>query len=156
VHEADDDVQFLARYRSTEEQKQKEVNAISQRRWSEVKAIQRYMSLAAQFQAQRFDRVTPLTYYCVPWPILDHPATSKIEDIQETAIKKFYRIFRRNEGDQKYAAALKQARAMFHPDRWDSYQRYEAVADAHMVSGMRAAVLEVSKAVGNLWDSLHE
>jgi hypothetical protein len=151
----EDDRLFLQRYKSAEACGYEEVKNISRRRWSDVRAIQRYMGLAARFHAQRFDRLTPLTKYCVPWPILSHPAILTVGDVQEGSITAFYTVYRRNEGDERYTAVLKQARAMFHPDRWDSYKRYDAVADVEMVSAMRLAVLEVSKVIGNLWESLH-
>jgi hypothetical protein len=95
----------------------------------------------------------PLTYYSVPWPLLSNPMTSTISDVHATAVEAFFMHLKEDTSDDEYNDMLRKARVMFHPDRWDAWQRYAAVADVELVREMRVAVVEVSKSIGKLLNS---
>jgi hypothetical protein len=141
---------FIERYKAEERKKWRETAGVQPEAWNAARALQRYHEQADDFDRLQFTRQNPLTFYSVPWPILDHPNTSGVSHVTADAVKSFFRALRKSEGKDKYLKELQIARVLFHPDRWLSRKRYAAIADPQMASSMANAVLQVSQAVGNL------
>ncbi|TFK54206.1 hypothetical protein OE88DRAFT_1625140 [Heliocybe sulcata] len=96
--------------------------------WTSQRALERYRILAEAFDNAKFSRDgEPLTFDAIPWPVLHSPVSFTVEDIDWSAVEKFFTEVRHLMRTQDYKEFVEKSHRRFHPDRWRGRRLFDAV-----------------------------
>ncbi|EEB97317.1 hypothetical protein MPER_03393 [Moniliophthora perniciosa FA553] len=74
--------------------------------------------MSQSFDATKFSDEEPLTFDTVPWPILKHPASLSVEDVDWSAVENFFQGVQPHMKSQEFLDLVEKSHRRFHPDRW--------------------------------------
>lgn len=122
--------------------------------WHEPRVLERFMFVSDEFDTLKFqlEESQPLTFDSIPWPVLGHPRGITLEDIDWTAVEKFFSAAEKllKEKDE-YKALVEKAHRRFHPDKWRSRGILNSVLDDDLRGRLEAAGNVVAQAITPLW-----
>lgn len=98
-------------------------------RWSQQRALERYMELSKSFDETKFTLQEPLAADAVPWPVLQSPSSFTVEDVTWQAVEQFFDAFKPKMRTQDFKMLVEKSQRRFHPDRWRSRSLLASVAD---------------------------
>lgn len=117
--------------------------------YPEYYAYQRFEYVRNEFATIKFDEKQPLTFWSIPWPILN-PRKATPEDITWEMVESFFaevRFIAPNE----YRSILKTTHRSFHPDKWRAKRILQSVQDPETRASLEAAGNIVAQALTPLW-----
>ncbi|TFK75437.1 hypothetical protein BDN72DRAFT_757762 [Pluteus cervinus] len=97
--------------------------------WTTQRALERYRVLSESFDNTKFGVEEPLSADLVPWPVLQSPARFSIEDVDWTAVEKFFETVKPHMRAQDFKVFVEKSHRRFHPDRWRSRSLLKSVMD---------------------------
>lgn len=98
-------------------------------KWSQQRAMEKYLDLSKLFDETKFSPEYPLTVDAIPWPVLQSPSTFAVEDVTWQAVEEFFEAFRSKMRTQDFKNLVEKSHRRFHPDRWRSRSLLTSVAD---------------------------
>ncbi|TFK44702.1 hypothetical protein BDQ12DRAFT_717858 [Crucibulum laeve] len=113
--------------------------------WTVQRAFERYKVICASFDSEKFTLSNPLTIDAIPWPTLHSPIRFTLEDVEYSAVEKFFADVRLHMSREEYIPFLKQTALRFHPDRWNSKNLFKVIVDETERQCVEAAVITVSQ-----------
>jgi hypothetical protein len=120
--------------------------------WTPQRALERYRTLSETFDNTKFTVAeNPLTFEVVPWPVLASPVTFRVEDVDWTAVEKFFEAVRGLMRPQDYKVFVEKSHRRFHPDRWRSRGLLISVMDEEERACLEVASNTVAQALTPLW-----
>jgi hypothetical protein len=122
--------------------------------WTAMRALERYKILCDEFDGIRFSANDPLTFTDVPWPILRAPTWLTVEDVDWTAVEKFFEAVQPHMRVQDYKMFVEKSHRRFHPDRWRSRGLLKNVKDEDERACLEVAANTVAQALTPLWTTL--
>jgi hypothetical protein len=123
-------------------------------RWTPEVAIQRYLAIAAKFDAVKFTSESPPTFASIPWPILQ-PSFS-LHDIEWEAVENFFIAAEKLISADHIREFMDKSHKRFHPDRWRSRRVLSSVEDELDRDLLEVAGSSVSQALTPMWKSVME
>lgn len=137
--------------REREQRRERERARWSYGPWTPARAIERYKALADAFDAAKFGPANPAEFELVPWPVLQAPATLRIEDIDWAAVEAFFGAAKRCMRPQDYKAFVEKSHKRFHPDRWRARGVLKSIEDEDFRGSLEVAANTVAQALTPLW-----
>ncbi|KAI0793103.1 hypothetical protein BC629DRAFT_347894 [Irpex lacteus] len=122
--------------------------------WHEPRVLERFLFVSDEFDTLKFqlEESQPLTFDSIPWPILGHPRGITLEDIDWTAVEKFFSAAEKLLKEKgEYKALVEKAHRRFHPDKWRSRGILNSVLDDDLRGRLEAAGNVVAQAITPLW-----
>ena len=119
--------------------------------WTTSRALDRYKTLCETFDCTKFSLSEPLGFQDVPWPVLHAPMSFDVEDIDWSAVEKFFEAVRPYLRGDEYKALVEKSHRRFHPDRWKSRRLLGSVVDDGDRECMEVAANTVAQALTPLW-----
>ncbi|KZT26725.1 hypothetical protein NEOLEDRAFT_1131729 [Neolentinus lepideus HHB14362 ss-1] len=123
--------------------------------WSSQRALERYRVLAEAFDNTKFSSDgEPLTFDAIPWPVLHSPVSFTVEDIDWSAVEKFFAEVRHHMRMQDYKEFVEKSHRRFHPDRWRGRRLFDAVVRETERGELEVAANTVAQAITPIWREL--
>ncbi|KAF5356449.1 hypothetical protein D9758_009496 [Tetrapyrgos nigripes] len=122
--------------------------------WGTSWALDRFKLVMNEFETQKFSSSCPMVLLSIPWPVLDHPSSFKLEQVQWDAVEKFFNAVQKEMSYADYKALVERAHKMFHPDRWRSRNVLSSVMDVEERDAFEKAGNRVSQAITPIWRNL--
>ncbi|KAG7095047.1 hypothetical protein E1B28_005837 [Marasmius oreades] len=126
--------------------------------WTDLRALERFKVLLAEFESVAFTEDQPLTMGVIPWPILTDPFEMDTEDPGKTLeelewgmVEVFFKEVSRFVGVREYRSLLERTNMAFHPDRWKARRMLDTVVDDEVRGWLEAKGIMVAQAVTPLW-----
>ncbi|OAX41057.1 hypothetical protein K503DRAFT_854905 [Rhizopogon vinicolor AM-OR11-026] len=119
--------------------------------WTSHRALERYRILSEEFDAARFTPDQPITFLDVPWPVLYSPSRLTVEDIDWSAVERFFATVKTHMRSQDYKDFVERSHRRFHPDRWRARKLWSAVRDDVERSCLEVAANTVAQAITPIW-----
>ncbi|KAF9820397.1 hypothetical protein IEO21_01406 [Rhodonia placenta] len=126
----------------------------SHKRWTAERAYDRYRLLSDWFDDAKFTANAPLTFDLVPWPVLQHPSSITVEDIDWNTVEAFFKAMRAFVRPQEYVSFVEKSHKRFHPDRWRARGLLRSIDEEELRNCLEVAANTVAQAVTPLWRSL--
>ncbi|KAH7907722.1 hypothetical protein BJ138DRAFT_1116438 [Hygrophoropsis aurantiaca] len=145
------------RKRIEEEARQREQRQRKQRDrwgsgpWTTHRALERYKVLSEDFDNAKFGPAQPLAFHDIPWPVLTPPSRFTVEDVDWSAVEKFFETVRTHMRPQDYKVFVEKSHRRFHPDRWRARKVWSAVQDENDRAYLEVAANTVAQAITPLW-----
>ena len=98
-------------------------------KWSQQRAMERYLELSKYFDETKFSAEDPLTVDAVPWPVLQSPKDFSVEDVTWQAVEEFFGAFESKMRTQDFKILVEKSHRRFHPDRWRSRSLLTSIMD---------------------------
>lgn len=124
--------------------------------WTTSRALDRYKASCETFDNTKFSPSEPLTFEDVPWPVLYAPRSLNVEDVDWSAVEKFFDAIRPYVRVDEYKAFVEKSHRRFHPDRWRSRRLLASIVDDGDRECMEIAANTVAQALTPLWRNLKE
>ncbi|KAG1881480.1 hypothetical protein C8R48DRAFT_744230 [Suillus tomentosus] len=122
-----------------EERRRQEQHRFKQRqRWES--ALERYRVLSEEFDAAKFTPDQPIAFLDIPWPVLHHPSYLTVEDVDWSAVERFFATVKTSMRPQDYKDFVERSHRRFHPDRWRAQR-----------SCLEVAANTVAQAITPIW-----
>ncbi|KAG1734715.1 uncharacterized protein EDB91DRAFT_1146477 [Suillus paluster] len=140
-----------------EERRRQEQRRLRQRQrwdfgvWTSHRALERYKILSEEFDAAKFTPDQPITFLDVPWPVLHPPSRLTVEDVDWSAVERFFATVRTSMRPQDYKDFVEKSHRRFHPDRWRARKVWSAVRDDVERSCLEVAANTVAQAITPIW-----
>ncbi|KAG0706138.1 hypothetical protein DFH29DRAFT_205702 [Suillus ampliporus] len=151
-------VRAEAERRAAEEEKRRqEQRRIRQRQrwesgvWTSHRALERYRILSEEFDTAKFTPDQPITFLDVPWPVLHPPSRLTVEDVDWSAVERFFATVKTSMRPQDYKDFVERSHRRFHPDRWRARKVWSAVRDDVERSCLEVAANTVAQAITPIW-----
>ncbi|EIW83149.1 hypothetical protein CONPUDRAFT_164144 [Coniophora puteana RWD-64-598 SS2] len=122
--------------------------------WTIQRALERYKIMGEEFDSETFGPDSPVTFYDIPWPVLYAPNRFTVEDIDWSAIEKFFESVRGHMRPQDFKEFVERSHRRFHPDRWSARKLWSAVMDEEESNYIEVAGKAASQAITPLWRDL--
>ncbi len=120
--------------------------------WHEQRALERFKLVSDEFDSLKFQESQPLTFDCVPWPILVQPRHMTFDAIDWSAVEQFFNAMEKLLQDQaEYKVLVEKAHRRFHPDKWRARGLLSSVWDDDLRGKLEAAGNVVAQAITPLW-----
>ncbi|RDB16791.1 hypothetical protein Hypma_002622 [Hypsizygus marmoreus] len=123
-------------------------------KWSQQRAMERYLELSKVFDETKYSPQEPLTADAVPWPVLQSPRTFTMEDVTWQAVEEFFEVVKSKMRSQDFKTLVEKSHRRFHPDRWRSRSLLTSVADEAERGCMEVAANTVAQALTPMWQRL--
>jgi hypothetical protein len=140
-----------------EERRQQEQRQRRQRQrwesgtWTSHRALERYRIMSEEFDTARFTPDQPITFLDVQWPVLHSPSRITVEDIDWSAVERFFATVRTHMRSQDYKDFVEKSHRRFHPDRWRARKVWLAVRDDVERNCLEVAANTVAQAITPIW-----
>jgi hypothetical protein len=140
-----------------EERRQQEYRQRRQRQrwesgiWTSHRALERYRILSEEFDAARFTPDQSITFLDIPWPVLHSPSRLTVEDVDWSAVERFFATVKTHMRSQDYKDFVERSHRRFHPDRWRARKLWSAVRDDVERSCLEVAANTVAQAITPIW-----
>ncbi|KAH7929878.1 hypothetical protein BV22DRAFT_1125410 [Leucogyrophana mollusca] len=119
--------------------------------WTIHRALERYKVLSEDFDNAKFAPDQPLGFHDIPWPVLTPPSRFTVEDVDWSAVEKFFETVRDHMRPQDYKTFVEKSHRRFHPDRWRARKVWSAVRDEVERGYLEVAANTVAQAITPLW-----
>lgn len=119
--------------------------------WTFARALERYKTLSDEFDTQRFSPDVPITFYDIPWPVLQAPSRLTVENVDWAAVEAFFTAIKMHMRSQDYREFVEKSHRRFHPDRWRARKVWVAVRDDVERNFMEVAANTVAQAITPIW-----
>jgi len=141
------------RARETKRQEQQRVDSGP---WTTSRALERYKTLCETFDNTRFSLSEPLVFQDVPWPVLHAPRSFNVEDVDWSAVERFFEAVKPYVRGDDYKAFVEKSHRRFHPDRWRSRRLLASIVDDGDRECIELAANTVAQALTPLWRNLKQ
>ncbi|KAG2345594.1 hypothetical protein BDR05DRAFT_116804 [Suillus weaverae] len=119
--------------------------------WTSHRALERYKVLSEEFDAARFTPDQPIAFLDIPWPVLHHPSHLTVEDVDWSAVERFFATVKTSMRPQDYKDFVERSHRRFHPDRWRARKLWSAIRDDVERSCLEVAANTVAQAITPIW-----
>ena len=119
--------------------------------WTSHRALERYKVLSEEFDVARFTPDQPITFIDIPWPVLHSPYRLTVEDVEWSAVERFFATVKTHMRSQDYKDFVEKSHRRFHPDRWRARKLWSAVHDDVERSWLEVAANTVAQAITPIW-----
>lgn len=119
--------------------------------WTSHRALERYKVLSEEFDAAKFTPDQPITFLDIPWPVLHHPSRLTVEDVDWSAVERFFATVKTSMRPQDYKDFVERSHRRFHPDRWRARKLWSAIRDDVERSCLEVAANTVAQAMTPIW-----
>lgn len=150
-------VQAETERRDAEERRRQEQRRSRQRQrwesgaWTSHRALERYKVLSEEFDAAKFTPDQPIAFIDIPWPVLHHPSRLTVEDVDWSAVERFFATVKTSMRPQDYKDFVERSHRRFHPDRWRARKLWSAIRDDVERSCLEVAANTVAQAITPIW-----
>ncbi|KAG2150509.1 hypothetical protein DEU56DRAFT_869324 [Suillus clintonianus] len=140
-----------------EERRRQEQRRLRQRQrwefgiWTSHRALERYKVLSEEFDTTRFTPDQPIAFLDIPWPVLHHPSCLTVEDVDWSAVEKFFATVKTSMRPQDYKDFVERSHRRFHPDRWRARKVWSAIRDDVERGCLEVAANTVAQAITPIW-----
>lgn len=140
-----------------EERRRQEHRRLKQRQrwesgtWTSHRALERYKVLSEEFDAARFTPDQPIAFLDIPWPVLHHPSHLTVEDVDWSAVERFFATVKTSMRPQDYKDFVERSHRRFHPDRWRARKLWSAIRDDIERGCLEVAANTVAQAITPIW-----
>lgn len=140
-----------------EERRRQEQRRFKQRQrwesgtWTSHRALERYRVLSEEFDAAKFTPDQPIAFLDIPWPVLHHPSYLTVEDVDWSAVERFFATVKTSMRPQDYKDFVERSHRRFHPDRWRARKLWSAIRDDVERSCLEVAANTVAQAITPIW-----
>ncbi|KAG2119559.1 uncharacterized protein F5147DRAFT_664592 [Suillus discolor] len=145
------------RHDAEEERRRQEQRRFKQRQrwesgtWTSHRALERYRVLSEEFDAAKFTPDQPITFLDIPWPVLHHPSYLTVEDVDWSAVERFFATVKTSMRPQDYKDFVERSHRRFHPDRWRARKLWSAIRDDVERGCLEVAANTVAQAITPIW-----
>lgn len=122
--------------------------------WTTSRALDCYKTLCQSFDSEKFSPAEPLTFEDVPWPVLHAPGRFTVEDVDWTAVERFFEAVKPYVRGDEYKTLVEKSHRRFHPDRWRSRRLLASIADEGDRECIEVAANCVAQALTPMWRNL--
>ncbi|RDB29840.1 hypothetical protein Hypma_013934 [Hypsizygus marmoreus] len=119
--------------------------------WSNERALDRFLLLGDEFDNIKFSETQPLTFEGIPWPVLDHPQSFTVEDVEWKKVEAFFAYAKKVYAPDAYKKLVERIHRMFHPDKWSSRRLLSTVREPDLRMSLEAAGNVVAQALTPIW-----
>uniref|UniRef100_A0A0W0FGR6 Uncharacterized protein n=1 Tax=Moniliophthora roreri TaxID=221103 RepID=A0A0W0FGR6_MONRR len=119
--------------------------------WTTQRALEKYKVMSQSFDTTKFSDEEPLTFDTVPWPVLKHPASLSVEDVDWSAVENFFQGVQPHMKSQDFRDLIEKSHRRFHPDRWRARGLLKTVANEAERGFLDVAANTVAQALTPLW-----
>ncbi|KAG1862566.1 hypothetical protein DFJ58DRAFT_725404 [Suillus subalutaceus] len=152
-------VRAEAERRDAEERQRQEQRRFRQRQrqrwesgtWTSHRALERYKVLSEEFDTAKFTPDQPIAFLDIPWPVLHHPSRLTVEDVDWSAVERFFATVKTSMRPQDYKDFVERSHRRFHPDRWRARKLWSAIRDDVERSCLEVAANTVAQAITPIW-----
>ncbi|KAG1808170.1 uncharacterized protein BJ212DRAFT_1485119 [Suillus subaureus] len=150
-------VRAEAERHDAEERQRQEHRRLRQRQrwesgaWTSHRALERYKVLSEEFDAAKFTPDQPVAFLDIPWPVLHHPSRLTVEDVDWSAVERFFATVKTSMRPQDYKDFVERSHRRFHPDRWRARKLWSAIRDDVERSCLEVAANTVAQAITPIW-----
>lgn len=150
-------VRAEAERRDAEERRRQEQRHLRQRQrwesgtWTSHRALERYKVLSEEFDTVKFTPDQPIAFLDIPWPVLHHPSRLTVEDVDWSAVERFFATVKTSMRPQDYKDFVERSHRRFHPDRWRARKLWSAIRDDVERSCLEVAANTVAQAITPIW-----
>ncbi|KAG1867356.1 hypothetical protein F4604DRAFT_1776989 [Suillus subluteus] len=152
-------VRAEAERRDAEERQRQEQRRLRQRQrqrwesgtWTSHRALERYKVLSEEFDTAKFTPDQPIAFLDIPWPVLHHPSRLTVEDVDWSAVERFFATVKTSMRPQDYKDFVERSHRRFHPDRWRARKLWSAIRDDVERSCLEVAANTVAQAITPIW-----
>ena len=124
--------------------------------WTTSRALDRYKAICETFDNAKFSLSEPLVFQDVPWPVLHAPRSFNVEDVDWSAVERFFEAVKPYVRADDYKALVEKSHRRFHPDRWRSRRLLASIIDDGDRECIEVAANTVAQALTPLWRSLKQ
>jgi hypothetical protein len=124
--------------------------------WTISRALDRYKAICETFDNTKFSPSEPLTFQDVPWPVLHAPRSFDVEDVDWSAVERFFEAVQPYVRGDDYKTFVEKSHRRFHPDRWRSRRLLTSIIGDGDRECMEVAANTVAQALTPLWRNLKE
>jgi hypothetical protein len=140
----------------TREKKRQERQRWESGPWTIPRALDRYKAICETFDNTQFSQSEPLTFEDVPWPVLYAPKSFNVEDVDWSAVERFFEAVKPYVRGDDYRAFVEKSHRRFHPDRWRSRRLLTSIIDDGDRECMEVAANTAAQALTPLWRNLKD
>ncbi|KAG2131994.1 uncharacterized protein EDB93DRAFT_1177323 [Suillus bovinus] len=147
-----------AERRDAEEERRRQEQRRSKQRqrwdcgtWTSQRALERYKVLSEEFDSAKFTPDQPIAFLDIPWPVLHHPSRLTVEDVDWSAVERFFATVKTSMRPQDYKDFVERSHRRFHPDRWRARKLWSAIRDDVERSCLEVAANTVAQAITPIW-----
>lgn len=120
--------------------------------WYPSSALERFKFVSNEFDTLKPQESQPLTFESIPWPILAAPCDMTLDEIDWSAVERFFETMEDLLQDRaEYRAFVEKAHRRFHPDKWRARGILNSVLDDDLRSQLEVAGNVVAQAITPLW-----
>lgn len=124
--------------------------------WTTHRALERYRMLSEEFDAAKFTSGQSVTFHDIPWPVLHAPSRLTVEDVDWSAVERFFATVKAHMRLQDYREFVEKSHRRFHPDRWRARKIWAAVTDEVERGYLEVATNTVAQALTPIWRAAKE
>lgn len=144
------------RRRQQQQAREQEEERFSYGRWTPLRALERYKTLADAFDTAKFTAENPITFETIPWPVLHKPYTFTVAEVDWASVEEFFAAVRDHLRTADYKALLEKSHRRFHPDRWRARRVLQSVQDNELRECLEVTANTVAQALTPLWSDAKE